>query len=460
MIFSTKKLTIALIILLFGSLLSACGPSADELAATYVAQTAAAVTNTPTVIPTSTPIPTSTLPPTPTETPTITPTLSPESLTIPSGEPVNIGYLLWESNRLGVDSIRGVEIAIADFGELHGHPVELTGFDTECNAFAGQQGSRILMQDESIIGVIGTTCSLAGLQAAPIVSDNNRVLISPSNTGADLTAPDTHVAGYFRTSPNDLVQIKAAAQYAYNELGAKKIATVRGDTDIYHRLYSVALCEFFEELGGECVLDQVKAQGSTYVIPIINGLVDAAPDAIYFISWDFNEGAALLSEAKKSPNLADTAIFVWEAYNNPGFLDVTGEAAVGVYVSATSFDIDWNSELYQDFLEKHRNEYNEEPLDIYHSYAYDATTLLLKAIAQVAVPGADGSLIVDPLAVRDTMYGKVEFQGISGWISCSQYGDCAVSASGKVYQFITGDPDTFNPGPEDSLSSNPVQVWP
>jgi hypothetical protein len=68
--------------------------------------------------------------------------------------------------------------------------------------------------------------------------------------------------------------------------------------------------------------------------------------------------------------------------------------------------------------------------------------------------------MVDPLAVRDAIYNKIEFQGLSGYISCTPYGDCLSTASGKVFEFINGDPSTFNPGPAELLSSNPVQVWP
>ena len=131
-----------------------------------------------------------------------------------------------------------------------------------------------------------------------------------------------------------------------------------------------------------------------------------------------------------------------------------------MYISTTSYEIDYETDIYQSFLSTYNTEYGEGPISNYHSYAYDAATLLLKAIAQEAVPGDDGSLMVDPLAVRDALYGKVGFQGLSGFISCSALGDCATTANGKVYQFTSGDPNTFNPGPADMLSSNPAQVWP
>jgi branched-chain amino acid transport system substrate-binding protein len=416
---------------------------------------------TDTPIPTETPIPTPTDTPAPTNTPTITPTFSPDTLSFAPGEPLKIGYLLWETNALGIDSLRGAEIALSDFGgEIYGHPIELTGFDSECNELAAQRGAQILIQDDSVVGILGTTCSGGALRAAPIVSDGNRVMISPSNSSPELTAPDSRAAGYFRTSPNDLYQVKAAAQYAYHELGARRLATVYVASDKFQKLQSNTLCEVFTELGGECVLETTREAGNIYMTPAINSLVEAAPDFIYFMSWDFEAGAAFLSEAQTTPGLENAALFVWEGCLSPAFLQQADDSALGVYVSKTSYEFDRETDIYQTFLETYRTNYSEEPVSIYHPYAYDATILLLKAIAQVAVQSEDGTLMVDPLAVREVLYIVAEFTGLTGLISCSPLGDCASSAEGQVYKFNSVDPSTFNPGPADSLNSNPAQVWP
>jgi hypothetical protein len=86
--------------------------------------------------------------------------------------------------------------------------------------------------------------------------------------------------------------------------------------------------------------------------------------------------------------------------------------------------------------------------------------LLLAAISQVAVQTEDGSLLVDPMAVRQALYAMIDYPGLTGPLNCSPLGDCAANPGGIVYQFVSGNPDDFNPGPADSLSSNPSQVWP
>jgi hypothetical protein len=77
----TKSLWILVItlVILFSMIITGCGPSAEELAVTFVAQTAAAATDTPK--PTPTPTPTEippTFTPSPSHTPTFTPTPEPQ----------------------------------------------------------------------------------------------------------------------------------------------------------------------------------------------------------------------------------------------------------------------------------------------------------------------------------------------------------------------------------------------
>ena len=156
-------------------------------------------------LPTETQVPTDTITAPLTENPTSIPTLSPATLSFSSGDPIRIGYLLWETHHVGIDMKRAMEIAVADFGgEIQGHPIELTGFDSECNELAAQRGAQILVRDDSVVGILGTTCTRGALRAAPIVSDGDRVLISPSTTSPELTDPESRTPGFFRTAPSDL----------------------------------------------------------------------------------------------------------------------------------------------------------------------------------------------------------------------------------------------------------------
>ena len=63
---------------------------------------------------------------------------------IKKGQPIHIAYWMVVAggdSSLGIDTRRGVEIAIQDKGgKLLGYPIKLSGQDTGCNAEGGQSG--------------------------------------------------------------------------------------------------------------------------------------------------------------------------------------------------------------------------------------------------------------------------------------------------------------------------------
>ncbi len=68
-------------------------------------------------------------------------------------DPIRIGYALVLSGAnetLGIDSQRGVEIAIDDRGKSSEHEIELVGEDSECAAEGGQKALTKLVSDPSL----------------------------------------------------------------------------------------------------------------------------------------------------------------------------------------------------------------------------------------------------------------------------------------------------------------------
>ncbi|MYH71757.1 MAG: ABC transporter substrate-binding protein [Acidimicrobiia bacterium] len=122
--------------------------------------------------------------------------------------------------RLGVTKQRGVELALADYGPVHGFAVSIgIGISDGCSADGGRRAAESVASDPEVIGVIGTSCSSAATTAAPILAGAGMVMISPSNTSPALTSDlagivgEHHHPGYYRTSHNDLYQGQAVARF-------------------------------------------------------------------------------------------------------------------------------------------------------------------------------------------------------------------------------------------------------
>ncbi|MDY7075934.1 MAG: branched-chain amino acid ABC transporter substrate-binding protein [Chloroflexota bacterium] len=347
-------------------------------------------------------------------------------VTIAPGDPVRIAYALVISGpneTLGVDSRRGVEIAIADHdAKVLDHPIELVGEDAMCSAEGGQTALTKLTSDPSLIGVIGTNCSSGGEPASRIASDAGMVLISPSNTAPSLTNPDmSWNPGYLRTCHNDKVQGAAMAKYVYNELGFRTAATIHDGSPYADQLQQV-FAETFQELGGTITAQEAVNVGDTDMRPILTTIAAGAPEFLYYPIF-IAEGGFITVQAGEIAGLENTALAGADGMYSPDFVEAAGAAAEGMYISGPN--LAFENPVYDHFLEVHTAEYGEDPLSVFHAHAYDGAMMLLAAVEKVAVQDEDGTLHIGRQALRDALYGTKDFEGITGMLNCDEFGDCA-----------------------------------
>lgn len=357
-------------------------------------------------------------------------------VTIAPGDPIHIAYALTVSGAtasLGEDSKGGIEIAIADRGgELLGHPIELTGEDTLCNAEGGQAAGTKLSADATIIGIIGTNCSSEARAAMPLISAAGMVMISPSNTNPDLTNPEhpDWYPGYFRTAHNDLFQGRIAAEFAYNELGVRSVATIHDGSPYAESLQRV-FAEVFTELGGTVTAQEAINVGDTDMGPVLTTIAAGAPELIYYPIFE-PEVALMTAKAKEISGLENTILMGADAGFSDTFPEAAGSAAVGMYLSGPYVDV--NNPDYQEFLAKWADQIGGVPPSGFHAHAYDATNILLDAIEAVSTVGADGTVYVPRQALRDWIYALEGFPGLTGNLACTENGDCATGEALGVFK--------------------------
>ncbi len=345
---------------------------------------------------------------------------------IAPGDPILIASALVISGpniELGTDSQHGVEIAIAMRPEILGHPVELQAEDDGCSAEGGQAAGQKIVSNPQVVGVIGTSCSGAGVPMAAIISDAGYLMISPSNTSPALTDPDqAWKPGYFRTAHNDLIQGAAMATFAYQELGLTKAAAIH-DGDPYTEGLASAFYDAFQALGGEGVGFEAEAADATNVEPLLTSIAAAEPEFLFYPV--FQPLAPLLTNtARTIPGLENTILAAADGVFSPSFLEATPGTSEGMYLSGP--DLSFDNKMYQDeFIPMYQDMFGSEPTNVYHAHAFDATNMLLNAVEAVAQQGADGTLLVGRQALRDAVAATSGYQGITGSLTCSQYGDCA-----------------------------------
>ena len=345
---------------------------------------------------------------------------------VAAGDPILLASALsisGDTADLGTDSQRGAEIAIAKRGELLGHAVELQPEDDGCNAEGGQTSATKIVSNPQVVGVIGTTCSGAGVPAAGIISDAGYVMISPSNTSPALTDPDqSWKPGYLRTAHNDLVQGAAVADFVYNDLGLRKAAAIH-DGDPYTEGLAQAFSDAFVALGGEMVAFEAESKEATNVEPLLTTIAASSPEFLFYPVF-MPLGGLLTNTAKTIPALENTILGAADGLQSQTLLDAAGDNAEGMYASGPN--LEFTNTMYQDeFVPAYEEMFGEGPINVFHAHAFDAANLLMDAIEAVAQQGADGTLLIGRQALRDHLYATSGYQGLTGTLTCNEYGDCA-----------------------------------
>ena len=354
------------------------------------------------------------------------------AVAVAPGEAVQIRSMqvLTGISDLGVPSQRGVAMALADYGAIKGHDVAMgAALDSLCTAEGGRAAADAVTGDAQVVGVIGPSCSVAATAASPILSAAGLVMIAPSTTAPSLTSdlrgnagPGYH-PGYYRTANNDLYQARAIAQFAYNELRLRRMAAIH-DGDPYTSGLAGAFTSAFEELGGSVAVATIS-RGDTDMAPILTQIAAGSPDGLFFPLFQ-EEGAAIVRQVGQVPGLADTTLIGGAALLVSEFLAIPESEDVYLPGPDLSFDSNTNEATGKSgeaLAAEYRERYGEAPSSAYLPHAYDAATMLLRAIEEVAVSDGD-TLYIDRAKLRETLSGVAGFRGIIGAISCDGFGDC------------------------------------
>lgn len=352
---------------------------------------------------------------------------------IGEGQAVHIRSLLTHTiaASLGDPSRKAVELAVRDFGTVHGRNVELGDpIDGMCGPEGGRAGAEQIVSDTRVLGVVGTSCSGAAVAASPVISAAGLVMISPSNTSPRLTsdlagnASSDYHPGYFRIAVNDLYQARAVADFAYNELGLRRMVAV-DDGDPYTTALVSAFGDAFAAVGGEVPVSARIEKGQTDMTSVLAEFAEAGPDGVFFPLFD-EEGLPFAKQVREFDGLEGATLIAGAALLDSEFL--ASPQSEGVYATGPEADLGSNvnavtGRSVDEALAAYDAAYGGFPGTPYWAHSYDATTMLLSAIESVAIERV-GELILDRNALRRKLHATTDFQALVGALTCDEFGDC------------------------------------
>jgi branched-chain amino acid transport system substrate-binding protein len=376
---------------------------------------------------------------------------------IPKDAPITIGgywVISGADTALGVDSKRGAEIAFDEINnKIAGHPIQMIVEDGGCNAEGGQTAATKLATVPNIVAVLGPACSSAATAGAPILWRAGIVDIGTATTAPSLTAPDRkpEYFGYMRTIYSDLDQGRNDAEWFYNQLKCKSLATIHDGSPYASQLAKTA-ANHFKELGGQVVAEEAVAPTDVDMHPVLTRISAKKPCVLYFPVFVAAAGQ-IVRQAADISELKDTNLIGGSSLLAPGLLEAAGDAAKGFRITNVDISPQAMGKRYPEFVEKYKAKYGEGPINSFHAQAYDAAMILANAIEKVGKTDDQGNLYIGRKALRDELFSTKGYDGISGPINCNEHGQCGAFKF-AVYQFTDGDPSTFEVG------KNPKKIFP
>ena len=352
------------------------------------------------------------------------------TVVVGGGEEIQIRALgaLTRAGELGVPSQRGAALAIADYGPIKGHSVSMgAGLDSLCSTQGGAAAAETVIGDGRVVGVVGTACSVAA--ASPILSEAGLVMVAPSTTSPSLTsdlrgnAGSNYHPGYHRVASNDLYQAEAVADFVYNELGLRSMAAIH-DGDPYSSGLTAAFTAAFEQLGGSVAVAMVN-KGDTDMLPVLTEVAAGSPEGLFLPIFP-EEAGPILRQSSQVDGLEGLTRIGGGGLLVSDFLALP--ESEGSYFAGPELDFGGNvneatGRSGDELTAAYQERYGESSTSAYLAHAYDATTILLRAIEEAAV--AEGSaLYIDRAGLREALAGTSGFSGIIGAISCDEFGDC------------------------------------
>ncbi len=272
----------------------------------------------------------------------------------------------------GTNVRNGAELAI----ELHNaaNPdcqIELKPFDTEGDPQKATSVAPQIIDDPSIVGLVGPTWSGETKATGSAFDQAGLVAVTPSATNVALS--DQGWKTFFRGLSNDGVQGPSLANYLKNTLGIKKACVVDDSTDAGVGQAGAVRDTLGPIADSACNISVKK--GDKDFSAAVTQIVNQKPDAVIYASY-YTEAALLLQQLREA---GYTGLFSGpDGLKDPQFVKAAGESAKGAVLSCPC------GPATGAFAEAYNKQFGQAP-GTYSLEAYDLTTILLKGIDSGAV---------------------------------------------------------------------------
>jgi branched-chain amino acid transport system substrate-binding protein len=281
---------------------------------------------------------------------------------------VNLAFLGPETGdyaNLGLNIVNGAKVALDEFSKESDCKVEIKEFDSQGDPEKATPLATQIINDDSIVGVIGPTFSGETDATGAAFAEAGLVTVSASATNPDLSQNGWDT--FHRLLGNDATQAPAAAKYIKETLGAKKVFVV-DDASEYGKYIADGVAS---DLGDLVVDTDTVQQKQTDFGPTVTKIKASGADALWYGGY-YTE-AGLLVKQLRAAGWKGTFLS-GDGSNDPGFVEAAGAAAAEGAILTCPCAPSTDS-----FIAEYKAINGTEP-GTYSAEGYDAANALLHGI--------------------------------------------------------------------------------
>lgn len=269
-----------------------------------------------------------------------------------------------------------------------------------------------LITQRKVLAVIGLETSKCAIPAGSVAENSRVPMISSWSTNPRTTEGRKYV---FRACFIDPFQGTVMADFAYNELGARKAAVLYDIANDYNKGIAEFFRDAFAKLGGQIVAFESYTTGDKDFTGQLTKIKAAGPDVLFLPNF-YDEVPLQIQQARR---LGITCQIIGsDSWDSPDLVKLGGEVMEGLFFS-NHYSPDIATPEAKVFIDKYQKKYGQIP-DAPAALAYDAFQLLFVAIQKAGK--------VDREAVRDALASIPEYKGVTGTLKFTGTGDPIKSA--------------------------------
>ncbi len=329
-----------------------------------------------------------------------------------SKETIKIGAILplsGSNSVYGELSKKGIDIAIEEINANEGANSEVLKVIYEDSQSKSESAIAAFNKLTSIdnVKIVLTEVSSVALVISPLANENKIIQMDVGSTTPKYVSKGDYT---FRTSINAYFFAEAMSRKLLDK-DIKKLAILYINND-----WGIGYKDKFKESftkEGEILIEESFLPDSLDFRTQITKIKDKNSPVILLISHT-KETSRLLNQIKE---LGLNVSIYSDVYSveNQEIIDIAGEAAEGIIYIAPEFNTERKDNIFQDYKKTYQEKFNEIPESL-SAQAYDAIKILAKAIKQCNYSD-------NTTCLRDELYKIKNFNGVSGNITFSEYGE-------------------------------------